>query len=48
MVSLGDISLCVTSLLEHGVPFVIKVTIQSTKVLHVDIQFHGDDPLKQR
>ena len=26
---------------------VSKLTIQSTLVLHVDVQFHGNDPVKQ-
>ena len=31
----------------YGVPFVSKLTIQLMKVLHVDVQFHGDDSVKQ-
>ena len=32
----------------YGVPFVSKLTIQSMYILQVDVQFHGDDPVKQR
>ena len=31
----------------YGVPFVSKLTIQLMKVLHVDVQFYGDDSVKQ-
>ena len=34
-------------LIDYGMPFVSKLTIQSTKVLHVDVQFHDDDSVKQ-
>ena len=31
----------------YGVPFGSKLTIQSMYILQVDVQFHGDDPVKQ-
>ena len=32
----------------YGVPFVSKLTIQLVYILQVDMQFQGDDPVKQR
>ena len=32
----------------YGMPFVSKLTIQSMYIVEVDVQFHGDDSIKQR
>ena len=31
----------------YGVPFVSKLTIQLMYILQVDVQSHGNDPIKQ-
>ena len=31
----------------YGVPFVSKLTIQSMYILEVDMQFHGNNPVRQ-